>query len=362
MTEDNIVNLQAYETYLHGCRFCPMCKPFGEVSNLTQLESHTTRLRGMFLWSIIQSFSSWTDRLVELMYETTLDSVSQAWCVSDYPVPEIILAARADIVDADLAPDHVVHFKPPTPSFYEDLQVLAAKGETQVLFYPGDAIAAASVESALSALRLLRSAERSPGLAAPLIDCGGLALCLGLRDLAQEQAEQLLGALEECTELIVDGPLSLWMFEVGLPSLDMSLPESLTVTPLSSLLLQWIQEERLRPPRMDQKAYLLGSEFSRLTKRGFEPLQKLAAQISGLQVVEPVGGLKLADGSGVGGALHIAAPELADRVSDQRIEDALTAGAQILITDSPLDADHLRRAARGRLAVRSLPEVLELKG
>lgn len=362
MTEDEVMRLQTFEKYLYGCRFCPMCKPFGEVSNVTQLESHTTRLRGMFLWSVVKGYSSWTDRLVELMYETTLDSVSQAWCVSDYPVPEIILSARADIVDAGLAPRQVVQYQPDSLPAHDDLLVLAARDKSDVLFYPGDALAAGLGDSALSALRVLRSAQVSVGLVEPPNDSGALALCLGLRDLARKQAAGLLDSLEGCAELIVDGPLSLWMFEFGLPSLDLAFPESLAVTPLPALLLRLIREGRLKPPALAQKAYLLGSEFSRLTKPGFQPLQRLAAQVPDLQVLEPLDGLELADGSGVGGGLHITAPDLAEQVSSQRIEDALASSAEILITDSPLDAEHLKRAAQGRLGIYSLPEVFDRKG
>jgi hypothetical protein len=339
-----------------------MCKPFGEVSNVTQLETHTTRIRGMFLWLILQGYSSWTDRLVALMYESTLDSASQAWCVSDYPVTEIILAARADIVEAGLAPRYVLQYQPNSYPSFGALEDIATKEEKHMLFYPGDAIASGALEYALPAMRLLRRADLLAGLAAAPVDCGGLALCLGRRDLALAQAEGLLDAVQDCTELIVDGPLSLWALEVVLPSLGLKLPDTVQVIPLLSLLLRLMQEDRLALPQLDQKAYVLGSEFTRLTKPEFQPFKQLLAQIPSLQIIEPVDGLRLADGSGVGGALHIAAPDLADQVSSQRIDDALAAGAQVLVSDSPLDAAHLQRVAQGRLEIRTLPWLLDQEG
>jgi Fe-S oxidoreductase len=68
-------------------------------------------------------------------------------------------------------------------------------------------------------------------------------------------------------------------------------------------------------------------------------------------LVEPIDDLELADASGVGGALHIAAPELANKVSRKRVEEALQTGANWLVTDSALDASHLKANARQEIEV-----------
>jgi hypothetical protein len=339
-----------------------MCKPFGEVSNLTHLETHTTRVRGMFLWLILKGYQSWTERLVALMYESTLDSASQGWCVSDYPVPEMILAARADIVEAGLAPEHVLGYEPSALSSYEGLGDIAAGGEEDTLFYPGDAIAAGESARLGPGLRLLRQGDPGVGLVRLPVDSGGLALCLGRRDLALAQAERFLEVTQGSRELIVDGPLSLWTLGYGHSSLGLEPRDRPQIISLPSLLLRWVEEGCLRLPTLERRAYVLGSEFTRLAESAYHPYRKLLSKIPGLQIVEPLDGLELADGSGTGGALHLGAPTVADRVSEKRVEEALAAEADLLVCDSPLDAAHLERAAQGRIEVATLPGLVDRGG
>ena len=99
--------LEVYKKDLYELRFSPMCKPAGEVSNLTMLESHSTRGRVMMMWRVVQGIIPWDTREVELIYQSTLDSISQAFDVFEYPMSDYMLAARADIWEAGLAPECV---------------------------------------------------------------------------------------------------------------------------------------------------------------------------------------------------------------------------------------------------------------
>ncbi len=99
--------LEAHKKGLYELRFSPMCKPAAEVANLTQLESHTTRARTMMLWRITEGHLDWDEREVELLYESTLDSISEAFDVFHYPISQYMLDARADVWEAGLAPQNV---------------------------------------------------------------------------------------------------------------------------------------------------------------------------------------------------------------------------------------------------------------
>jgi hypothetical protein len=100
-------HLEAYQKELFEIRFSPMCKPAGEVANFTQLESHMTRARMMMLWQIVKGQITWTPRRVELVYQSTLDSISEAFDMFHYPISDFMLAARADIWEAGLTPHSV---------------------------------------------------------------------------------------------------------------------------------------------------------------------------------------------------------------------------------------------------------------
>ncbi len=102
-----VVSIETYEKGLYELRFSPMCKPAAEVANLTQLESHTTRSKIMMLWRIAVDYIGWKPREVEIIYESTLDSISEAFDVFHYPISQYMLAARAGIWKAGLAPQTV---------------------------------------------------------------------------------------------------------------------------------------------------------------------------------------------------------------------------------------------------------------
>ena len=102
------MRLEAHKQALYELRFSPMCKPAGEVANLTQLESHTTRSHVMMMWRIAAGHLDWGEREAELIYESTLDSISEAFDVFHYPVSQYMLDARAEIWESGLAPEPVV--------------------------------------------------------------------------------------------------------------------------------------------------------------------------------------------------------------------------------------------------------------
>ena len=104
--------IEQFEKNLFGCRFCPMCKPYGEVGEIKKDEPHSTRVRGLLLWKILKGYDNYNEDVARIIYDSTLDTVSQAWCVNHYPVAEIVLSARADIYDAGLAPDAVKNYSP----------------------------------------------------------------------------------------------------------------------------------------------------------------------------------------------------------------------------------------------------------
>ena len=79
MKEKKIKHLSAFKKELYELRFSPMCKPAAEVANITNLESHSVRARIMMLWRIAEGIIDWGSREVEIIYQSTLDSISEAF-------------------------------------------------------------------------------------------------------------------------------------------------------------------------------------------------------------------------------------------------------------------------------------------
>jgi len=238
------MRLEAHKKELYKLRFSPMCKPAAEVANLTQLESHTTRSRMMMLWRIAEGHLDWSQREVELLYESTLDSISEAFDVFHYPVSRYMLDARADVWEAGLAPENVqrvvstsLEQKVDSPPQVKAKGALLLAGEIAQL---GDKGFLPPLETALGAA----------GLTAPvwIAPSGALAYALGAWEAAQEQARAILEGIENsrASTVIADGPETAWALLKVYPALGLTLPDGVKVKLLSEALA-----ERLIPDRRE---------------------------------------------------------------------------------------------------------------
>ncbi len=374
MTENS---LNAYEDKLYGCRFCPMCKPAGEVANLTLLESHTTRARAMMLWRVVHGMLAWTPRAVELLYQSTLDSISEAWCVSHYPVSGYMLAARAEVYAAGLAPlavrDALAANGGPGPVKKADVLLLAAE------------IAELGDETPVSAA--LRALQKAGLDAEPLVmRSGALAYSLGALDLAREQASAVADAIRQsgARRVVADGPQTLWALRRVYPALEVPLLEGLAVSSLVEHLAQALEQGALQVPDFGGKrvfvhdsrsSALLANALARaetiqpgfcgdeeaLGSGGVYEAPRRLVDAMGMERLYTVWSRSLSRSCGADDGLWRTYPELAAGLARQRLDAAQRLGAELVVTDSPLSAAHLGGHAEG-LAVRWLPQLISEGG
>ncbi|MGQ9494438.1 MAG: hypothetical protein ACUVR2_11895 [Anaerolineae bacterium] len=367
--------LEAYKKDLYELRFSPMCKPAGEVANLTQLESHTTRARMMMLWRIAEGILNWGPREVELLYESTLDSISEAFDVFHYPIWKYMLDARADVWDAGLAPGcvkqaveasqtrNVVH-----PPIVSPDAVLLLAGEIAQL--GDDALLAA-----------LRNALQNAGIAVSdwIVPTGALAYALGAQNVARFQATRVIAgiAASGAQMVITDGPETAWALLKIYPALGLNLPANVTIKLLSAAL-----DERLTPTKQNlgkvfvhdsRPAYLIADcppshtailpgymEDETAFGRGavYDAPRHLLDAL-GAQRVSGIWTRALAKTSGADDGLWLTYPDLAAGLAAQRLDYAEGLGATMLVTDSPLAAAFLAKHAVGRrIRVKLLAELL----
>ena len=84
---------------------------------------------------------------------------------------------------------------------------------------------------------------------------------------------------------------------------------------MSDYLNDLFDKAKIKIDLSGEKIYLLGSEFSRLTGKGYAPLRDLVHKMDGAEWIESIDGLELSSCSGAGGALNISNPYLAQQVS-----------------------------------------------
>lgn len=354
-------HLRLFQGALDGCRFCPMCKPANEVANLLHAESYTTRSRAMILWRILRGSSTWTPRVVELLYQSTLDDISEAWCVSHYPVSGYVLAARADAYQAGVAPSVVVNalqraIEERTPTTTCETVLLAS--EVADTGDPG---------FAQTASRALASTGTEVDVA--VLPSGALAYCLGDRAMARNQADRVATAIAStgAKTVIADGPQTAWAITRIFPLLGTRLPDGVLVTTLAERLAAAIPSDGER--RFEGSTALVhDSRSAFLTSdrpphpRAIQPgrlpdeddLGTGTAYDSPRAIVDALGFRRVADAwtrglsrsAGADAGLWLTYPHLAGRLARERLDSARLVSASHIITSSVLDAVHLRSVRR----------------
>ncbi|MCI0621510.1 MAG: hypothetical protein L0387_07555 [Acidobacteria bacterium] len=367
--------LSSHLDALSGCRFCPMCKPANEVAHLSLLESHSTRARAMMLWRVASGHAQWQRRQAELLYQSTLDSISQAWCICHYPVSDYVAAARAEVFEANLAPEVVR--KSLERSVSENGNI---KGEALLL--AGEAAEWGVGDALTSALQALDQAGVSAQPAR--VPSGALAYCLGARQLAEQQARQVVKLILSAgaTLIVADGPQTLWALRRLYPSLQVDIPQSVRITSLSELLAQTARQSNLKLPCLNgQKVVLHDSRCACLLADAMAQAIVLQPGYAGpeealgegevfdaprylvdameMQRVYSVWSRSLTRSCGADDGLWLTYPKLAAGLARQRLQEAKHLGAEMIISDSLLCAQHLRTCRSNEdVVVHWLPELL----
>jgi len=370
-----IKKLGEYEDSLYGCRFCPMCKPAAEVANLTLIESYTTRARAMMLWRAINDFTKFTKRDVEILYQSTLDSISQAWCVNHYPVSDYIVAARAEVFKANLAPVAV-------KEVLKREMTLPYSIKSDVVFLAGEAAEFGDEAIIKPALGILEKI----GLHAETVTiiCGALAYSLGAIEQATKQAKQVIDMIgrNKVKHVIVDGPQTLWALRYIYPKLDIAIPEDVRITSLTEEILLAVQKGIIKISGKSEKkvffhdsrsACLLSDKMAsdEAIQPGFKgPEEILGAgdvyekpreliDIMGMERIFSVWSRSLSKSCGADDGLWLTYPEIAGGLARQRLKEFNSLNVDIIVTDSPLCQKHLSGARdEDDVMILWLPELL----
>lgn len=367
--------LKEFNDKLYGCRFCPMCKPAGEVLNITQMESHSTRARALLLWRIANEMLEWQPRIAELIYQSTLDSISEAWCVNHYPVSGYMVAARHEAFTAGVAPQCVL----------DALEVDLATPQVwqaDVLLLGGEAAQLGGQEALTPAVEALAQARID---AQPVVMMtGALAYALGAFDLARDQAMAVAELVRKsgATTIIADGPQTLWALIKIYPDLGVALPEEVTLTSVVGVLATASTDGRLQLPANEgvsvflhdsRAATLLADQLpiAEVIQPGYvgdevklgdgdifnAPRQLLDAM--GMKRQYSVWSRALSRSTGADDGLVLTYPDLAADLAKARLSEAKRVGAEVLVTTSLLDALHLNAHDDvSGLTVRWLPSLI----
>jgi hypothetical protein len=369
-----MARIDKYKKELYELRFSPMCKPAGEVANLTNFEGHTTRARMIMLWRITEGFLEWGPREAELLYQSTLDSISEAFDVFHYPVSQIMLDARADVWDAGSAPQNII-------DAIEYMNKIPNKESPELnqekSFILGGELALIQENELPEMLGILqKTVSKTPVWVTPT---GSVEYILGAREQAREKAETVVEGINKSgtKNIIADSPETAWMLQKVYPAFDLKLPEGLRFTLLSEALKggSGLKKKHLGKVFLhdSRSAYLIADgtpshlailpgyldnedDFGNGTV--YDTPRRLLDSMD-CELLNGTWMRALAKSCGADDGLWLTYPDLARGLASQRLNYIVGLGTESLVCDSPLCASYIKKAAGDLdVPVYWLPELL----
>lgn len=350
------------------CRHSLMCRHVCPVGNLTRMETLTPHGWAQLIALERRGLSTWNAESVDALYKCADCGNCRTHCVYSNPLPEGIAAARAEVAASGLAPAIVYELaeilerweNPFVPTRPEPNQETG-----EVALFVGDEAFHMKEESVRAAMELLRAAGVEPVLVGRGRSNGYLASSLGLPAIAHEHALANLAEIEAtgASRLLLLSPGDYFAFTTLYPErLGLELPTGVEPLELTPFLAGSLDGGGLGFRRGDDGpegavAYVDPTHSVRVPERAAAPRRLLEA-VTGTPPLElfwrgerayPCGDL----------ALQFTQPQLADALTQARLEDAHTVGARLVVTDGPGSLAHLERHAEAHgVRVRGLYELL----
>jgi Fe-S oxidoreductase len=335
---------------LENCRFCLMCTHVAPVGYYTMLETYSPHGIALVATSEERELIGWTPETVHIMFSEVDGGNSRAHCVFSQPFEESVAAMRAELVDEGLAPDGALsagHRLITYGNPYVEQAPEPADGEGEIALFVGDAAPYLWPTAVPAVLKLLNDAGVEPVLVGQGRNSGLLAHSLGYPELAKELAQATLDEVRGsgAHTLLVLSAGDAYAFTDALEErLGLSLPEGLKVQEVCEFLLDNGNLDQAG----DQKengatAYIDPTHAVRRPDR-HDLARKLATAASGGDLTElfwrrdrahPVGST----------FLQFTNPQLAEKLTRGRLEDAQNNGATRVLCEDPATLSQLSRFA-----------------
>ncbi len=339
---------------LENCRYCLMCRHADPLSHVTFNEALTPHGIALTVASQRRGLLEWNEETLSILYSEADAGIARAHCATDQPFSEAVAQVRAEVAAGGSAPPRVYDLRNRLEqygSLWGDGNSEAPDGQGDVALFVGDEGHYLRPGLAAAACTLLRTLGLDAIAVGQGRNSGFMAASLGFPDLARGQARALLDDLEQvgANRLIVLGPGDAYSLTRLYPErLGVLWPESVEVVELTVLLAEALATDdlKLEPLHLDAPyAYVDPTHAVRRPERVDAPRVLLEALVKGVrrelfwrrERAHPVGST----------ALQFTHPELADKLTRSRLEDARSRGVRHLVCDDPATLFQLERFAPG---------------
>jgi Fe-S oxidoreductase len=347
---------------IDNCRFCFMCRHVCPVAMVTGSEANNARSRAALLSLVTRGFE-YTADLAAMVYECALCGACTTQCATCFDPLPFTRAARLEAVFGDLAPENVktvirrildsgtAREGSDTGALTDEIAALPKRAA--ILLYLGSARRLCP-ENAVNAVKVLKRTglpfmvlDKEPDSGADLFDIMGPA------EEVRELAKQAAGAVNSTgTERVIClSPDSAKTFCREYREWGIVLDAKIETFTCAAAL--WIKEGLLKPVKKEltvtcQDSYHLARELGET-----EAIREIIASCADLKEMYRHGKETISCGEG---AIGLYRPDLAGKMARRRMNDAVAAGAELIVTACPQSYYWLHKA--GGLPVKALETLL----
>jgi len=344
----NLPLLESATSTTEYCRYCLMCRHVCPVGVVTHEEKFTPHGWALTIASVKRGLLEWNAETVDALYTCADCGMCQSHCVSSQPLPDAIAAARAQVVEVGLAPETVRVVRHSLEAHSTPDFLLEAGGNGEVALFVGDDVA--SQRAVLdAALRLLAAAGMEPVLIGKGRNNGYLPASLGLRELAQEIAQETRRefAATGAQTLLVLSPGDLYAIrDLHNERLGLTLPEGSEVVDVVTVLANALADGKLTLRQREGSSAVAYLDPTHSPRSGRDPAapRALLAAVLGEAPRELFWSAERGQPSGATSLRHTH-PAIAEDLARARLTDAQNAGVTTLFTEAAEDVAWLNRFA-----------------
>lgn len=357
-----------------------MCKIVCTVGNITKNEANYPRGKVLILFTILKKMREFDEDIAERMYQCAICGLCKDWCISDYDIPELITAARADIVDSGKIPSRVLEIyenikKTGNPyamvnndeeiSAVLDKEIRKMGKRVKVLYFIGDT-AFSHPEIAEAMVRILNYAGINFTILSKENRSVELLYQLGFRKEAERLAKENAEVIKKAEwELIITSDADEYLaFKRDYPRLGASLNSNIKIMHTTEYINSLLQENKLSLSKEINKSITYHDPSSLGRYLGiYEPPREVIKAIPGVKFKEMRWNKDKARCCGASGGLLFTHPEIAAKAAENVIDEAIEIGAEIITTASPLCKQslikHKEKLQRNSVEVYDITELIE---
>jgi Fe-S oxidoreductase len=358
------VNRVIESTY--HCRYCLMCRHVCPVGQVTRLETLSPHGWGLLIASVQRNLLEWNQDTINVLYSCADCGTCRAHCVTDQPLPDAIALSRAEVVNKGLAPQSVYETHQAIVDWsnpYRKQAPQPTKNKGKIALYISDESLYLWPNTQEAIQKLLEVVDVEPVLVGVGRNNGYLPSSLGFPETAKKVAREILDDLEASGAelmLVVSAGDYFTFKQLYNERLGIEWPAQVGLQEVLSFLGDHYEAGNISFEVDDDNipyAYIDPTHAVRVDNRHEYPRTLLKA----VMPTEPVELYWRRERTHPSGntALQFTNPELANKLTEARLLDAVNSGAKLLISEDPSTLRTLYdHAGKYDLQVKGLYEIL----